>query len=453
MQPPDQPKPELEPDQDQSQSASDAESYDTEPATQPSDQAVAEDPTTPVESEPQSTPVQPETPVTPTTETQTSPVDQPASTVPPVVPASAPVAPAPKKRKAPLLIIILVVILAVIGGGIAAGLAWYQNPDKVVTDSIINSLSAKQAIVTGTLGMNNDDVSIDVALDAKGKENEGSVAAVITIKAKSGELADKDLKINADAISTKDGDVYFKVSNLEAAVNSYIDTMIESQVKVYQNIGYTLTPADIAKMRMEAKSQFASILSKVDDQWIKVSADELKDENDESSACVAAAVEKITTDRAVAKEVLDVYENNRFIVVKESLGTKDGSMGYLLSLNEDTAKGFGKQVQDTTFGKDLEKCDANIFKDTDSTVDKSDSDLKNARFELWVDQWTHKITRVVFNGEIDDTSSINLTTDLKFDYMTNVEAPKVPADVKSIKELQADIEGVLAPAMTVSSQT
>ncbi len=383
---------------------------------------------------------------------QPSPVQTPAMSA-----ASSPmpqaVASGKPKNKQMMLIGIIVAAALLIGGGVWAYM-WYQNPDKVVLDGILNTAKAKQAIITGTTSIKSKDVEVAINMDIKGTEDTGSLKADVKLKLAAGQFAGQEFKVTADSVMAKEGDMYFKVSNLQKAVDGFVDSMVDSYADQYRQMGYTLTPQDIAQMRTAAKSQFQTIVSKIDNQWIKMTADDMSSSTKDST-CVTDVYKKVAKDKKMSNELYDVYTKNRFLVVKEKLGVKDGSYGFLLALDEAAAKKFGNEVKNTEFGKELVKCDSDIFKESEDSSKKSEDAVKNGRFELWVDQWSHRTTRMIFNAESPDsaTSDVKLSGDFKFDYNTKVDEVKAPEGAKSIKELEADIKSLTGSASMLSSET
>ena len=398
----------------------------------------------------------PEAPVTsPTTtpEPASSAAAVPGATLPKAT-TSIPQGAGPAKSKKKMLLVGgIIAAVVVLGGGIAFA-SWYQSPDKVLLDSLVNTSKAKQAGLTGTTTIETKDVDVSVNLASKSSQETGSIKADVTLKLKSGQFADEEFKVTADAIAVKKDEVYFKISNLEKALDSFVSSFAESYADQYRKMGYPITDAEVGQLRTQLKAQFQGVVGKIDDQWIKMSADDLKDDSDEST-CVTDAFAKISTDQKLATEILDVYKQHRFLTIKQHLGTKDGSFGYLLDLDEDAAKKFGEGVESTEFGKELVKCDSDMFKKSDSSSKKSDDSLKNGRFELWVDEWSHRITRVVFRGESSDTATtqMKLSGELKLDYNVKLDDIKAPEGAKSIKEIEADIKALTGSASMLSSET
>ena len=447
---------------DQSASDLDQPTESSSVGNVPNNQAAGEvEPSTTAQepaSEPSATSVDPAPSETNVTTQPTPPASpDPVAASPfanPVVPSPSPIAPAPKNKRKLILAIIIIVVLALLGGA-AALVSWYQNPDKVVLDSLINTVKAEKVGVTGTAGLTSDVVDVTVDLTSRQDEKIGDAKADITLKVKSGEFANQEFTVTADSVAVKDGEGYFRISNLEKALDSFVNSFAKSYAEQYRKMGYTITDSQEAQLRTQLKSQFSGIVSKLDNQWIKFSADDLTNDKDDTSTCVTDAFKKISEDKKVSGEVLDVYKKNSFLSVKENLGTKDGSFGYLLELDEAAAKKFGKEVENTEFGKELVKCDSDIFKDSTSSTDKSEDTVKNGRFELWVDQWSHRITRVVASGESPDSVStkMKISGDFKLDYNVKTDDIKVPENAKSIKDIEADIKSLTGSTGIFSSET
>lgn len=380
------------------------------------------------------------------------PVASAAAPIAPVAPVSSTpsmMSPTPKgsNKKRIMLAAVIAAALVLIGGATTFAI-WYQNPDKVVTDALLNTLTTDRTIVAGNAKLDSKNVAVSVDVDLKSREKQGSAEVKLTLKPKDGTFDNQEVSINASSAIIENGDVYFKVTNIDKIVNTYIDSMFKQNEALYK--AYGITDSQIEQQQAKVKQQYAGIVNKINDQWIKVSADDLKKENESSkkSTCITNELKKIGSDSKLRGEVSDLYGKNRFIVIKENLGTKDGSNGYLLDIDEDAAKKFGKGFETTEVGKAITKCDEDAFKDSSNSSSDSDNKLKDGRFELWVDQWSHKITKVVFSGknEASDNTETTFSGDFKFDYATNVDDIKAPSNAKSITELQSEIEALVGAA-------
>lgn len=380
---------------------------------------------------------------TPTTENSPTTPEQGAF-VPPIlhepVSAAAPQPTSNNKRKKLILVGSILGAVVLLGGSAAAYVSWYQNPENVVAHSIANIVTEFPVSAEGALDMGNDDVAVRIETKTKGNEKAGSLDATAKIKFKSGEFKNQELSVSAAAVVITDGDMYFKVSNIEKALDKFITVAFEKQLESYKKLGYNFTQKDIDQYKEQVMSQYVTVIRKFDGQWIKVSADDLKNKKDKDSSCMADLFKKIGKDKDITKSFTDTYKDNRFIVIKESLGVKDGSSGYLLTIDEAKLKAYSKSIESTEFGKAAIKCDEDTFKNDKKSTDKEDP-LKNSRVELWVDQWSHKVTRVVIKGDMGDSKTDGtLSLDMGFGYDKNIGEIKAPENAKSLSEIKSDIE-------------
>lgn len=344
----------------------------------------------------------------------------------PMSETSAPVAEVPTQPKTPnkkkkLIIggIIAAAVLLLSGGTYTAYALWYQNPEKVLTDAVSNVIKAKTATYSGTLAMDTKDAKVRVVFDGKqASELNGEGNAKITITAQG-----KDFTVNGSALVDKDGNLFFKVGNLKTILDEFL-----------KQSGMTSSPFD-------------ELVAKIDNKWIRVSADDLAEYDKDAGkaqTCLADTMKKIQDDKAVHDGLVKAYKDNKFVVIDSTLPgrTINGvdSMGYKLSLNKDAAKKFAETVNEMQFMKDLRKCDSSFesFKlDTSDMSDAADS-TSTETVEVSVSRWTHEFTQLKIT-EKDKDASGEFVLEPVFGKAVTVAAP---TDFMSLKELQAEIEKV-----------
>lgn len=85
----------------------------------------------------------------------------------------------PKKSKKGLMIgLIIVGVLAVLGGGLVSAYTfWYSNPNKVVSDALINTITAKTSIYAGNINVDSDNTKVRVSINAQTSGITGSLDA------------------------------------------------------------------------------------------------------------------------------------------------------------------------------------------------------------------------------------------------------------------------------------
>ena len=346
--------------------------------------------------------------------------EQPATETPAPMMASQTQPKAPNKKKKFIIGGIIAGAVLLLGGGTYAAYAlWYQNPEKVLTDAVSNLIRAKTATYSGTLAMDTKDVKVRVVFDGKqASELNGEGNAKITLTSQG-----KDFVVNGSALVDKDGNLFFKVGNLKTILD------------------------DVLKQSGMTSSPFDELVAKIDNKWIRVSADDLAEYDKDAGkaqTCLTDTMKKIQNDKAVHDGLVKAYENNKFVVIDSSLPgrTINGvdSMGYKLSLNNEAAKKFAEAVNEMQFMKDLQKCDSSFesFKLDASDMKSTTGTTSTEAVEVSVSRWSHEFTQLKVTGKDDDASGEFILEPI-FGKDVTVAAP---TDFMTLKELQAEIEKV-----------
>lgn len=342
----------------------------------------------------------------------------PAQTAPATAPAALSVK--PKRSKKPLLIGLIAAGVLLTGGTAAAYQFWYQNPDKVVTDSLVKALTADTMNYTGTLDVATESAKLKVDFDgaATNAAFSGNAKATVTMGAAS-------VAVNGSLLVSQDNTAYFKVANAKDLADTFMQMM-----------GGTST------------AEIDALIAKIDNKWIKVNANSMQDEDSkQQSQCFADLSKKVEADKSYSREVLDIYQKQRFMTVKESLGEKDGNLGYKLAVDQQKAKAFIADSKGTKLYAELQKCNKDFKLDENELLKGNDSDVKND-VELWANQWTHELAKLKVTGsDKDGTSTATFVLNPTFNKPVSIEAPK---DTVPIEEIQADIENLMAASMMTS---
>ncbi len=392
--------------------------FDSEPATSPSTATSASD-------------------TTQSFEQQSTPDSSEPSVIPLAPPAAAPFGPSPvqgpvvvegkpKSSKKKFFIIgSVITALLLLGGGTAAAYSlWYQNPDKVIGDALVNAMQAKTVAYTGSFDLKMDDSSSPVStfkfeVFGKGTRSASQLDAKLTF-----DYEDEKYAISGAALTAENGDVFLKANDVEEQLTK----MLEASDSSYGEIPVYIT----------------DIIDKIDNKWVRISADDLKEYDDshgETQKCVTDTVKRIEGDKATISEVVELYKNNKFIVVKEKLGSVDGSLGYVIDGDETKAKSFVDSLKDTKIMKELQKCDDAFEFDFEDLFDSSSSSNSDgtSRLEIWVDRWSHQVTKLQLEGSSDDSEG-KLVVEPRINEAVSVESPK---DFVALKDLIADIEDAM----------
>jgi hypothetical protein len=280
----------------------------------------------------------------------------------------------------------------------------------------MNAVSAKTVAYKGSLTVNykNESVIDDLKLTVEGKGDK--TASEVNVK-----LAftydKKDYNLSGSGVYDKDANLYFKVNNVRKLLDS-------------------LSTSDTTLPKV-----FDDIIKKIDGKWVKISAKDMKDVSAESAqtqTCTKNAMKKFQEDKAMATEVAKLYRDNKFITVSEKLGSKDGSLGYVIDGDKAKAKSFDKGFKNTAIYKELKKCDDSFSSNVDSllTDDPKDSSSGKSRVSVWVSRWSHQLTKLELEGSSDESQG-GLVVEPTFNQAVAVTVPK---DVTTISELKEDIE-------------
>jgi hypothetical protein len=331
----------------------------------------------------------------------------------------------PKKKRGLLIGLIIAGVLVVLGASATLAYTfWYQNPEKIVTDGIVKAIKAKSVIYTGLFNMTGDNaVKVEVTGKAKGASQEVDVK--VTYKQN-----DKTVMLGGNGLYDSKGDVYFKVTN--------VDTLL----KLYLN-----SPGDPAVQRV-----LDDLIAKINNQWIRISADDIKlfsESAAKSQKCANDVVTKMQNDNAMTAEIAEVYKKHRFITVEKNLGNQNGSLGYLLNADNAVAKAFTIEMKNTQVYKAMQACDSEFKIDENEMFkDSTNSASDNTKVELWMDRWSHQITK--FN--VEDTQGENKTTmTLEPTFDAKMDDIKAPEKSITIQQLQSDIEALMQSTMSTQS--
>lgn len=376
------------------------------------------------DSQPESNIAPPET--EPASQPMPAPVEENAATSAfATTPTTPPAKPAGKSKKMLIGSIVGLAAVLLLGGGAAAYALWYQNPQKVVTDSIVNAFKANSLVLDGTFKLNNlgDTTNsveqVTLTFDSKSKKTEGQFNATLSIDA-----ADKNYLLEASAMADADMNLYFKVKNVDSLVDELIG---------------------MAEMDSTAIDQ---LVDKINDKWIRIAAEDYEDVSQEASQaqeCVSNVIKKYETDDNLRAQVSQAYKDNQFIVIEEELGSKDGNLGYVLDGDIEKAKAFANQLKETDIYKELKDCDDNFDFDADDVISEQETDeATESRFELWVSRFGHEIQQIKATMSDDEVSG-EMTINTQFNQDVTVEAP---TDYVPVKELVDDISRIIFEQMT-----
>ncbi len=342
----------------------------------------------------------------------------------PVIDSAEPLAVPPssgKKKKVVVGSIIAAALVILGGGGAAAYTMWYQNPDKVLSDALVNMIHAESVTYTGTIDLTNHETggtsstaalkSMKLIVEGKNNNSVGEHVAKLSI-----DYDNATYDITGAALIDKDSNLYVKVGGVKKILTNLAATGGGTYSQLPQYI--------------------QDIVEKLDDKWVRISSDDLKelDEGyDKTKTCTDEVFKKLNDDKAMTDELVMIYQDNKFIVVKESLPTKDGSLGYVIEGDKAKLEQFAKAANKSKFAVELQKCDDTFtLNEDDDDATEVESAYKDTRIEVWVDRWSHQLTKLHVTGKTDEASAV-ATVEPIFNKHVEVTAP---TDYVKLSELK-----------------
>ena len=397
--------------------------------------------------------------VQPSPQPTPQPVPQPSMQPPvPPQPVAQPVftpPPKPGKKKKIIGIILGVVGLLIIVSAVLLYFVWWQSPNKMVTDALLSVVTAEKMNNTGTLVIEAPSSDVKMTITTKGTTNNGALSGDATVKLEV-EALDEDVVFDVHGVASDDGVLYVKIDKLRETVDTVIDAIIKQQTQQYRDQG--MTESDIAQVEDEdmAKQQVSSMFSldtlipKVDGQWIRIASDDLED--NEEAQCTADVMKDIQKDKEVTREVMAIYDANRFIQVKDKVDAKDGAPGFRLTGDRDKAQAFMSEFKKTETAGRLLKCDSTIFDSVDDALKETDSSSNaDIDFVIWVDRFSHKLKSLQLDvTSKEDETKVSATYDFEIGQANEVV---VPSDSRDFKDVYDDITSSIQDSYGVNAST
>ena len=395
--------------------------------------------------------------VQPSPQPTPQPVPQPSMQPPvPPQPVAQPVftpPPKPGKKKKIIGIILGVVGLLIIVSAVLLYFVWWQSPNKMVTDALLSVVTAEKMNNTGTLVIEAPSSDVKMTITTKGTTNNGALSGDATVKLEV-EALDEDVVFDVHGVASDDGVLYVKIDKLRETVDTVIDAIIKRQTQQYRDQG--MTESDIAQVEDMAKQQVSSMFSldtlipKVDGQWIRIASDDLED--NEEAQCTADVMKDIQKDKEVTREVMAIYDANRFIQVKDKVDAKDGAPGFRLTGDRDKAQAFMSEFKKTETAGRLLKCDSAIFDSVDDALKETDSSSNaDIDFVIWVDRFSHKLKSLQLDvTSKEDETKVSATYDFEIGQANEVV---VPSDARDFKDIYDDITSSIQDSYGVNAST
>jgi hypothetical protein len=344
---------------------------------------------------------------------------------PPIVPN------VPKPKKKGLMTAIIVILsLAVLSGAAVLGYNyWYQNPEKVVTDGIVNAIKAKSIGYLGSF-VASGDTELKVELTGRSDMVSNDLKAKISFK-----FGEEDIVIEGGALFDDKGDSYVKVTNADKILNKY---------------------RDMYKGTAESNKILDSVISKINNRWVRVNQSDLSSfgmfmgGDTKGQKCLSEAAAKIRDDESITSELADVYKKNRFITIDEKLKSQNGSLGYVLGVDETIVDAFTVDFKNTELYKSMVECDDSFKISDEKPSEQANADVNppNTKTTLWVSNWSHEITK--FTVKTDMLGDKDVFT-FEPTFNKAIDPIKTPDNAITLKQLQSELEALYQAEMEATT--
>lgn len=343
-----------------------------------------------------------------------------------------------KPAKKPLIIGIVVALLVLIGAGVASAYIYMNNkPEKVLADAFTNTasdlLDKKPASSVGELtfeSKGDTPAKVNITFDGKSSGENGQGSADVTVT-----FAGKTYNVKTSAVAFGESEFYFKIENLKKTLSTL--TASQPEFAMYTDV-------------------FDPIVSKLDNQWIKVTKDDLKQlgmaDEKKVDKCTAA-VQSLKLSKDDKKQLKKLFKENQFVVASEKLKSEkasdETSFHYKLDFNDKAAENFAKQVIEmksfATVKKDCDIDQKDIedgFKNENKAEEKDD--VKPV-VELWVGKKSRRPTKFKITAN-DKEFSMDFNTEVKLN-AKDVTVEK-PSSSISVNELKKEFEKLMPSSAT-----
>lgn len=366
---------------------------------------------------------------------------------------SAPFVPdgAPKKSKKKLILGIVAAVVAVfaIGGG-SAFAAYYMNPEKVVSDAIVNEITARSQISNGSFiytdGKNKGKISLTFDSKSDTPNFKGQLNAKLAV-----DYEKYDFEIAGGGMLSDTGNAYFKFDGVEKAINKYIN---EPEIKVYTDKSPKL------------KNSLIAFAKKIDGKYIKLSKTDIQDfwknyDHSKAKACYSKVFEDLDKNSIQKKQIYDAYEENKFVKIKdqgsENINGVD-SVKYGVGIDMVQYNRASNALEETIFAQNMQRCQDELTgektlqedltaeekkekqkrEDEDSKEEQKEAD--KAKVNLWISRWGHQFSKASASYENDEEKTkYLLNINYRQDQKISVADPK---ESIPLSEFRADIEKI-----------
>lgn len=345
----------------------------------------------------------------------------------------------PKKKTGRIIgIVIGLIVLLLAIAAVLLYFFWWQNPQKIVTDAIVNSFQVKKAVSSGKLVMNlGDGNKVDIKLKAAADAPKSKTEATIKL-AINGMETKRDIVLTMVVDGAKNT-TYIKVDHLKDIMRQMAETIIKAKEQAAPPNAQSTALRDQVLKNIDEK------FDKLEGKWLKLSPDDFAELRSSNDTCSREVYDLIHNDQQARNELIDAYRKNSFITVKKDakIEPRDGAPGFEIDLTSDgkmfdKLRAFVDSLRETKLGKKIKECYGD---QAFNAVTKATPPEGLPTLRVWVDSWSHQLKAIEIKAHgSDDDKSRNIAIDMTFDYSKS-EQIDIPSNANSFKSVLQDFLG------------
>lgn len=326
------------------------------------------------------------------------------------------------KSKKTVVIAVVLGLLFFFGVGLYLKNYFYNRPEKVLADTVTNSLMRIVGDVpVNTLGTFEYVSELDqrfkltITFDSVLTNSKSEANSNIKL-----DYANQSHTLKADILFTSDDELYIKITNLKQTISEIVN-------KEPALASYT--------------GAFDPLITKFDNRWIVITKEDLVPKNQvnkESLDSCIAALESLKISNNDRSQVHKLFMKYPFIISSEQMTDQkindQASFHYKININASTALSFISGLKDIDSFKKVTGSCSFSQQEVARTLNVGD---KESVIELWVSKKDRKPTKFKFNSNNKKLTLNFLSNQAENDKYTEV---KKPTDAISFREFNNELK-------------